>query len=108
MTSKFFRMGKLKIVDSYEVEARTLDGMSSCYGPFDNVVLWIDIEHAELQALQGAKQLFEDGQILMVNLETYEKKMAPIVEYLAHYGLKEIHRWNSQAISFRHDIIFSL
>jgi len=88
------------------IQVYTLDTLSEKFGPFTNVVLWIDIEHAELQCLQGATKLLEAGQILMINLEVMQPEMlVPIVELLTPHGLKEVKRWNN-TLPDKYDIVF--
>ncbi len=77
-----------------DVRARTLDSLSKEFGPFRNCVLWLDIEHAELAALEGAENLFESGYVLMVNVEIqFPHLLGPIQELLLGYGMKEVKRW---------------
>lgn len=90
-----------------EVKTRSLDSLSEEFGPFTNIVLWIDIEHAELECLKGAKRLLESGQILMVNVEVFKEYMyQPIADYLAQYGLVEVKRWNEGVMPGMSDVIF--
>ncbi len=89
------------------VVARSLDSLSEELGPFTNVVLWIDIEHAELKCLEGAKKLLESGQILLVNVEVFKRHLyAPIADLLASYGLREIKRWNGGIMPEMYDVVF--
>lgn len=75
---------------------RTLDSLSAEYGPFNNAVLWLDIEHAELQALHGADSLLTNHQILLVNVETLtEQEYDSIVKYLHRRGYHLKHVWNT-------------
>lgn len=86
-------MGQVVPGDTYTVEARTLDWCSREYGPFLDVVLWLDVEHAELQALQGAAALLE--QVLLLNVEAYAHlSLSPIVRLLGRYGLVLKDVWN--------------
>lgn len=71
-----------------------------------NIVLWLDIEYAEHQALLGAVGLLRAGQVLLVNLETYDHLFPPIRDFLWNHGLREVKRWNDKAIGGRFDVIF--
>jgi FkbM family methyltransferase len=79
---------------SYEVETRTLDELSSRYGPFKRAFLWADIEGAELRCLRGAMGLLQSGRILGVNVEASSTEETEITKFLALYGLELRGRWN--------------
>lgn len=68
--------------ESRVVPGVTLDSMSEKYGPFNNAVLWLDIEGAEYAALCGAERLFEKRSIQLVNLEfiVQDKEQCTLVE----------------------------
>lgn len=87
------------------VEARTLDSLSEELGPWENIVLWLDIEHAELEALRGAKKLLE--KVLLVNVEVFKPHLyQPIADLLEPYGLVEIKSWNEKSMPGMRDVIF--
>lgn len=78
---------------TFKVKPRTLDSLSDEYGPFNNVVLWLDIEYAELAALEGAERLLD--RTLLINLETFAHLYLPdINRILVRHGflLKKV--WN--------------
>ena len=77
------------------VKATTLDTLSSEYGPFEDAILWIDIEEAELYALRGAAGLMATRQIRLINAEVDDQHLRPIAELLAQFGIREVHRWNA-------------
>ena len=88
------------------VTAATLDNTSNREGPFTNVVLWIDIEEAELRCLKGARKLLESGRILLINLEVMNvEQLSEITEFLSQYGLREVKRWG-QTKPGKCDVIF--
>jgi FkbM family methyltransferase len=87
----------------------TLDLISENLGPFDNAVLWLDVEYAEVEALKGASRLLEDGRVLMVNVETYAHLSLPqVMELLPNFRLRRV--WNIGKESGRdaQDYIFTL
>ena len=94
------------ILCSHKVSGRSLDSLSAELGPFTNMVLWLDIEFAELQALRGAVDLLQRGQILLVNLEAFANTLPGIECYLAQYGLQEVDRWNGGITEGRYDVVF--
>jgi FkbM family methyltransferase len=93
--------GMVDIAESRMVSARTLDELSNVFG-FENAVLWIDIEGAELSALQGAERLLSSGAIKLINLETYvHREFVAINEYLHHMGFLLRKVWNSGLLTDR-------
>ena len=89
----------------YPVITRTLDTLSDKYGPFEDAVLWLDIEYAEIEALRGAFRLLSGGKIKLVNLETFVHTSFPVVtKLLADYGFKFVKRWN-EGVDYVHHAI---
>ena len=81
-----------KLWKEYKVEGRTLNSLSKQYGPFHNAALWLDIEFAELKALQGAYEILKTVQL--INLEAYvHLNLSPIVRFLRGYGLYLMDVW---------------
>lgn len=78
---------------AWTVEAVMLDEMSLLYGPFNNAMVWLDIEGAEMQAMIGAMDLFERRAIKLLNLEVFKEKEEEYKDFLAGYGLKEYEQW---------------
>lgn len=81
-------------VHSYTVQSQTLDNLSVMYGPFRNAVLWIDIESAEYECLQGSTKLLTDRQIHAINVETFVQDEPATTAFLKQFGFKEALRWN--------------
>ncbi|MDB4786236.1 FkbM family methyltransferase [bacterium] len=93
-------------LDKTTVQGRSLDSLSDEIGPFNNSVLWIDIEHAELEALKGATKLLSSGDILLINLEVMSVSMrADVTRFLLTYRYKLVHSWGV-TIPNKSDLIF--
>jgi len=52
-----------------EVDCITLDEFDAMAGKPDRIVLWIDIEGAELAAFRGGAELLASGRVRWINLE---------------------------------------
>jgi hypothetical protein len=57
-------------------------------------VLWIDIESAEYECLQGSTKLLTDRQIHAINVETFVQDEPATTAFLKQFGFKEALRWN--------------
>ena len=79
-------------------EAYPLDLLDEMYGPFENAVLWIDIEEAETQCLRGASKLLGEGRIRLINAVLHAEDLGPVLDILEPFGVKEISRWNSNVV----------
>lgn len=90
----------------------TWDGLDQQYGPFEDAILWMDIEGSELEALWGARGILERGSILLINVELIQRHEQPdlfnrpteVGEFLKTYGFEVAHEWN--ASEFCRDRIF--
>jgi len=58
---------------SYKVPALTLDEIDDYLSQPENILLWMDIEGAELIALKGGKKVLKSGRIKWINLEAREE-----------------------------------
>jgi hypothetical protein len=83
---------------TYRVRANTLDNYSLAYGPFEDVILWIDIEESELPCLEGAVGLMSAGQIRLVNAEVHDYRVEMMAEMLGRFGIREVGRWNANTV----------
>ena len=96
-----------------DVSMVTLDQLDKQVGPFDNCFLWLDIEGAEFDALQGAIGLFEDKKVNWVNVEITSRDSEEIArglrvrEFLFSYGLTEFHIWDDKRGPTMVDILYS-
>jgi FkbM family methyltransferase len=60
------------------VYTTTLDAVDAYHrGPFRKAFLWMDVEHAEVAVLIGARKLLERGAILAVNFENHSHVACP-------------------------------
>jgi len=83
---------------SVSMEAKTLDWVLDYIGDFNNVLLWIDIEGAELKALQGAPKMLEKVQY--INIEVCETPLyegacdeTQIDAFLTNAGFELVHSY---------------
>lgn len=79
------------------VKTVTLDQLDEMYGPFEEAVLWIDIEGWELEAVKGASKLLQRNAIRLVNAEGMDRSQAKNEELernLIGHGFKAVKDWN--------------
>ena len=79
-----------------EVTARSLDSLDKEFGPFDNALLWIDIEGSEERALLGAKELMERGAIKAINIEVNSTTAEVLHPLLTRYGFSKLRTYFDQ------------
>lgn len=78
----------------------TWDLLDAEHGPFEDAIMWMDIEGSELEALLGAKELFARKAILLVNVEMESRtdyKNVQAVQFLTDHGFKAVKDWNDSA-----------
>lgn len=79
------------------VKAVTWDKLDEVHGPFEDAILWMDIETHELEAIRGAKHILERGAVLLVNVEMQSRvaeKNAEIDAILRACDFRIVHEWN--------------
>ena len=85
---------------SIEVNVTTLDDIVPiCLSGETDLMVWLDIEGHELQALRGGRNLFTSGRVRYVNVECLDRLWITnekIDRFLTGYGLKCVHEWNVQ------------
>jgi len=79
----------------------TLDRLLSelDFPPLKNIVLWMDIEGWEYQALLGARQTFASGCVQLVNVEELARLPEQgllVHQFLEEYNFELVHIWNEQ------------
>lgn len=87
--------------ETISVETWSLDLFDRWAGQPDRILLWADIEGAELEALQGGKELLGSGRVWWLNVETRHvaKEGLPcctkdVTDLLDSYGYAAVHRYN--------------
>lgn len=81
-----------------KAETISLDYLDWRYGPFEDAILWLDIEGSEYKALQGAKYLIERRAFVVMNLEMQNRVpglMEGIPALLSPYGYHAVQEWNA-------------
>lgn len=64
----------------------------------DRIILWLDIEGWEYRVLQGARKSFEEGKILLVNVEVMDREVEKgvmIDEFMEGYNFEKVYQWSS-------------
>jgi FkbM family methyltransferase len=83
--------------DPEPVDCVTLDWADRVCGPFEDALLWLDIEGGEAAALRGAAGLLGSGRVLAVNVETCARTpgdTAGVRRLLSGAGLTLVDEWN--------------
>lgn len=58
--------------DPVKVSTISLNTLDYWTGPFNNTILWADVEGSELKLIEGSSSLFSRGAIRLMNLEVHE------------------------------------
>ena len=80
------------------VTTATWDSLNNLFGPFDNALLWMDIEGWEYEACLGALNLIRNGAIRMINVEMqslYAAKNERLDYLLRGLRFDPVHDWNA-------------
>lgn len=79
------------------VKIRKVDNVIAEYCKDKKVFIWADIEGSELKMLKGATKNLENGTIVGMNLELWNKRIAPnhctvteVVDFLKKYNYKAL------------------
>ncbi len=111
--------------DSFKAEAITLDEFDIRCGQPDRVLLWVDIEGAELDALMSGENLLASGRVRWINLEVREDvphaawcRYREVNQYLYERGFSKVAEYNrcrnpeaiygSNSDSFHWDVLYKL
>jgi FkbM family methyltransferase len=83
-------------------QAITLDRLSDLYGPFQDAVLWLDIEGMELPALRGAEGMFAAGAVLLASVEVMVDERPDdhreVGEFFTRHGFHMAEEWERTPI----------
>ena len=80
-------------------QVTTLDALDRTYGPFEDAVLWLDLEGWDGRALRGAENLLRSGRVKLINFEVWRrqpKENAVVERYLADAGFERVCVWFRQ------------
>ena len=75
----------------------TLDWLLKIHGPFNNLLLWMDIEGYEDEALKGGISLFESGCVNWVCVEEVTRRIEGVKfvrDFLKSYNLFPVYSFN--------------
>ncbi len=75
----------------------TLDSMYNMFGPFEDAVVWLDIEGSELRAVRGGANLLASRRVLLWNVEMLSRHtelMTEIPRMMATAGYVAVAEWN--------------
>ncbi len=90
------------IASSVSVKAVTLDQWCR---DIRDVVLWLDVEGAELEVLKGATELLK--RTLLISLESLnDSYMDTFTTYLSPMGFEKAGTWNEHALPGMCDVIY--
>lgn len=81
-----------------KVKTVTLDDLDWAYGPFEDAILWMDIEGAEWKALLGSTNLLVRRAFLLVNVEMQNRihgLMEGVHDLLSRAGYHAVQEWNA-------------
>lgn len=96
-----------------KVKAWTLDRFDKQMGEQERIILWMDIEGSELDALQSGKELLASGRVRWINLEERRPGVptvqgwctgAEIKEFLSSVGYERVCDYNRH--STHQDVIY--
>lgn len=98
------------------VDVWTLDQFDEWAGKPDRILLWMDIEGAELRALIGGHKLMSSNRVHWISLEAYDEADMPdtpgypsaqqLTRLLETYGYRFVREYNRQGAHF--DMVFVL
>lgn len=85
-----------------DAEVWTLDDFDAWAGKPDRVLLWMDIEGSEIDAIEGGRELLTSGRVWYINAETRDGRVEhhfttqELNDVLSEFGFYPIHRYNVQ------------
>jgi len=104
-----------KVTARYKVECMTLDQADTIFGKSDQILLWMDIEGAELSALMSGPALLNSGRVKWINLEVRENppwdhgcKASEVDSFLVLNGYSKAAEYNKHPHVGHYDVIYIL
>lgn len=104
-----------KISATYLVDCITLDEADIKFGNQDEILLWMDIEGAELAALMSGTSLLNSGRVKWINLEVRENppwdqgcKASEVDSFLVLHGYFKVAEYNKHPHVGHYDVIYIL
>lgn len=91
-----------------EVQVRSLDSLDQEFGPFNDVLLWIDIEGSEMRALSGADNLLGRRVIKAINVEVNGETQYSIHPRLRGHGFSKLRTYFDQGNGHSRDELWVL
>lgn len=97
-----------------EVPSVTIDWVDQQIRPANRILFWMDIEGAEIQALDGARSLFSSGRVRWINIEARQEwngkpggcSESMLDEYFRSYGYVKYLYYNHVKTTGHHDVIY--
>lgn len=97
------------------IDCITLDEADTLFGCQQNILLWMDIEGAELSALKSAPNLMKSKRVNWINLEVRENPpwvggctASEINAFLVDHGYRKVVEYNRHPHIGHFDVIYSL
>jgi FkbM family methyltransferase len=104
-----------KVTATYVVECITLDEADNKFGNQDEILLWMDIEGAELAALISGISLLQSRRVKWINLEVRENppwergcKASEVDAFLMSQGFSKVAEYNKHPHVGHYDAIYAL
>ena len=96
-----------------EVNPISLDELDARFGFKNNILLWIDIEGAELDALKSGEELMRSGRVRWINLEVRPEAPwlggctdAEVDTFLTYLGYRKVIEYNTHKNSNHYDVVY--
>ena len=104
-----------KVSATYIVECITLDEADNKFGNQNEILLWMDIEGAELAALISGTSLLRSRRVKWINLEVRENppwdrgcKASEVDAFLTSQGFSKVAEYNKHPHVGHYDAIYTL
>ena len=115
LDASLLSIDKRRVSKRHNIECITLDEVDRLFGYKSGILLWMDIEGAELSALKSAPNLMSSKRVSWINLEVRENPpwadgctASDIDTFLLGHGYKKIVEYNRHPHIGHYDVIYSL